>query len=258
MERFLFALTHGSALPALTGIRVAAVLRSNLLWWKLNQIWFLIIRRLRLVILIITWRRDLSRESNYLGKHTLRTQRTLKLGMLLFIFSEVIFFFSFFWTFLHFSLNPVGEVGLTFPPTGIVSLNPFSVPLLNTLILVTRGRTLTVAHHLLLINKTSRINWLVITLVLGVTFTCLQAFEYYQATFTIMSANYGRIFFLATGFHGLHVLVGSILLAIRLVKLINYRYTAWHHVRFEAAAWYWHFVDVVWLALFSLVYWWAY
>lgn len=213
---------------------------------------------LGIVVLSYLWTQDLGRESNYVGKHALSSQTSFKLGMLLFIFSEVMFFFRFFWTFLHFRTNPMGEVGLTWPPRGINPLDPFRVPLLNTFILVRSGRTLTLSHHYLLNSKlTNRVIWLVFTLILAVAFTACQVFEYFEAFFTIRMANYGRIFFLSTGFHGSHVFAGTTLLLISLVKIIRGNFNMWHHTRFEAAAWYWHFVDVVWLGLFRLVYWWA-
>jgi len=144
----------------------------------------------------VLWTQDLARESNYVGKHAFSSQTRFKLGILLFIFREIMFFFSFFWTFLHFGLNPIGEVGLSWPPNGLFPLNPFNVPLLNTLILVTSGRTLTLRHHYLLGGKIQkRILWMILTLVLAVAFTSCQIFEYVQASFRIRGANYGRIFF---------------------------------------------------------------
>jgi len=203
------------------------------------------------------WRRDLRRESNLKGSHRFKTQEALKLGIMFFIFSEVILFFRIFWGFFHYSLNPVGEVGFVWPPTSIVRISPYGVPLYNTIILVSSGLTATLAHHLILLEDRRSIIWLGLSIVLGAYFTSLQLMEYYEARFTIMHGNYGGVFFLGTGFHGAHVCVGTCLLLICLFKLYGNHYRLTHHVRFELSAWYWHFVDVVWLFLFVTVYWWA-
>jgi len=166
-------------------------------------------------------------------------------------------FFSFFWTFFHFSLNPAGDIGLVWPPTGIHSLNTFRIPLINTLILVSSGLTLTIRHNWILLNRNHAEGWLIVTILLGALFTACQAFEYYQAPFTIIRANYGNIFYLGTGFHGGHVLAGTTLLIISWIKLRGRKYNFLHHVSFEARIWYWHFVDAVWLFLFISIYWWA-
>lgn len=253
----LHAITTPRPWPILTRLRIGRFLLSNIALWNLKIYAGIITSTLGLLLITFTWRRDLRRESNFLGSHTLKTQASLKLGIILFIFREVILFFRFFWTFFHFALNPVGDIGLVWPPTGIHRLNAFRIPIINTIILVSSGLTLTLSHHLLLINSKSAIQWLALTLFLGVTFTLLQAFEYYQASFSIIRANYGSIFFLATGFHGGHVLAGSTLLLISLIKLTQEKYSLWHHFRFEASIWYWHFVDVVWLFLYTFVYWWG-
>lgn len=226
-------------------------------WWRFQTVWTLTLARIVLVLLTYAWSRDLGRESNFFGKHSLLRQVRLKIGIGFFIFSEVIFFFRFFWTYLHFALNPVADVGLVWPAVGILRLDPLRVPLLNTLILVSSGGTLTVSHHLLIQSKREGLYWLGLTLILGIVFTLCQLFEYITASYRIAAANYGSIFFLATGFHGLHVLVGRLLLLISLIKMFSFRFNSWHHVRFELAAWYWHFVDVVWLFLYTIVYWWS-
>jgi len=254
----LYALTGPSFWPLLCGLSLVGLLGGNVFWFFKHSLVIVVFRGLSIFILSYLWTQDLGRESNYVGKHSLSSQVRFKAGMLLFIFSEVIFFFRFFWTFLHFSLNPLGEVGLSWPPRGISPLDPFRVPLLNTFILVTSGRTLTLSHHYLLGGRLfKRVVWIYLTLLLALSFTACQVFEYFQAFFSISRANYGGIFFLATGFHGSHVLAGTSLLLISLVKLTRINYSGWHHVSYETAAWYWHFVDVVWLGLFSLVYWWA-
>jgi len=177
--------------------------------------------------------------------------------MAYFIFRECMLFFRIFWGFFHFSLNPTGEIGLVWPPTAVQRLNAFRIPFLNLLILVRSGLTLTIRHYLLVQNSILSATWLIVTICLGVLFTSLQVFEYFQRRFTMMRANYGSIFFMSTGFHGAHVIIGTVLLMTSLYKLLLNRYRFSHHTFFELRIWYWHFVDLVWLFLFGAVYWWA-
>jgi len=164
----------------------------------------------------------------------------------------------FFGLFFHSALSPVPEIGSVWPPAGIETIDAWSVPLLNTIILLTSGATVTWAHHAIVFgDRENSIKSLLITILLAIFFTLLQAFEYIEASFTISDSVYGSTFFLATGFHGLHVIIGTIFLAISTLRLINHHFTKQHHFGFEAAAWYWHFVDVVWLFLFVTIYWWG-
>ena len=202
------------------------------------------------------WLRDVVTEGTFLGNHTLAVQKGLTLGMVLFIISEVFFFLSIFWALFHSSLSPGVELGGQWPPAGIESINPFELPLLNTLLLLTSGATVTYAHHALMNkNRTVAISGLFLTIVLAVLFTFCQGIEYINAPFTIADGVYGSTFFLSTGFHGFHVIVGTIMLAVSLARLIQYHFTNTHHVGYESGILYWHFVDVVWLFLFVSVYW---
>jgi len=214
-----------------------------------------------LVILSITsyqWWRDVSRESTFQGLHTTKVSVRIKLGIILFILSEVFFFLSFFWAFFHSSLSPSIEIGIQWPPLGITPFNPVQIPLLNTIILLSSGVTVTWAHHRIIEKKLNETkNRLLITIILGVYFTSLQALEYWEANFSISDSVYGSSFFMATGFHGLHVLMGTSFLGVCLGRLVNNHFSRYHHFGFEAAAWYWHFVDVVWLFLYINVYWWG-
>lgn len=215
---------------------------------------------LTLVILVmIVWWRDVIREASFQGHHTLIVQRGLKWGMLLFITSEVAFFFSFFWAFFHSSLGPAIELGAVWPPVGIQAINPFDVPLLNTAILLSSGATVTWSHHAMIAgDRKNSILGLILTVVLGLVFTALQAFEYYETTFTIADSVYGSTFFVATGFHGLHVIIGTLFLIVCFFRILQHHFTKHHHNGFEAAIWYWHFVDYVWIFLFISIYWWGY
>lgn len=165
------------------------------------------------------------------------------------------FFFRFFWTFFHASLAPRIELGIIWPPYSLNVLNPFHIPFLNTLVLVSSGLTVTWSHHLILNNK-SGIFSLFLTVFLGLFFTFLQWSEYKTTRFTIRDSVYGRVFFVATGFHGMHVLVGTLFLLVCLFRIIENHFSFNHLIGYELAIWYWHFVDVVWLFLFTFLYWW--
>ena len=213
---------------------------------------------LLILLVIIQWWRDVVREATFQGFHTSPVAKGLRWGIVLFILSEILFFFAFFWAFFHRSLAPTPELGSSWPPQGITPINPFSVPLLNTGVLLASGVTVTYAHHSLIDGRRKRaIHGLSLTVVLGVYFTFLQATEYYEAPFTIADSIYGTTFFVATGFHGLHVIIGSRFLFICLLRASFHHFSTGHHFGFEAAAWYWHFVDVVWLFLYLCIYWWG-
>lgn len=210
------------------------------------------------IFTMIVWWRDVIRESTYQGYHTLIVRQGLKYGIILFIVSEVCLFFSFFWAFFHSSLAPGVEIGGIWPPEGIESLNVFSVPLLNTVILLSSGATVTWAHYGIISGRREEaLKSLGLTVVLGIVFTLLQGMEYYEASFAISDSVYGSTFFITTGAHGGHVLIGSTFLLVCWYRLIKYQLTLHHHIGFEAAVWYWHFVDVVWLFLFVFMYWWG-
>lgn len=226
-------------------------------FWTTNSL--LMFNGLAIVLLVMCqWWRDISSEASFQGIHTGVVELGLRWGIGLFIISEVFFFLSFFWAFFHSSLSATVELGRVWPPLGIITFSPWQVPLLNTLILLSSGVTVTWRHHALMQGQhNERVNSLALTVVLGVYFTCLQAFEYYEASFSIADRVYGSTFFIATGFHGLHVLVGTTFLLMCLLRLTKGHLSPLHHFGFEAAAWYWHFVDVVWLFLFISIYWWG-
>nr|ALO76658.1 cytochrome c oxidase subunit 3 [Ceratocanthus sp. CER01] len=210
------------------------------------------------MLIMYQWWRDITREGTFQGLHTYPVTMGLRWGMILFITSEVFFFLSFFWGFFHSSLSPTIELGMNWPPKGIYCFNPLQIPLLNTLILLTSGLTVTWAHHSLMENNFKQATQgLLLTVLLGFYFTLLQGYEYVEAPFTIADASYGSTFFMATGFHGLHVIIGSTFLLMCLLRHLNNHFSSIHHFGFEAAAWYWHFVDVVWLFLYISIYWWG-
>jgi cytochrome c oxidase subunit 3 len=205
------------------------------------------------------WWRDVLSESRTPGLHSAIVRLGLRYGMTLFIASEVMFFVGFFWAYFHYALFPEHVLGTEtpmWPPAGIQTFNPLSLPLLNTMLLLLSGTTVTWAHHALIEgDRKGLVRGLALTVVLGMTFTLCQALEYSDAPFSFSGGGiYPAIFFLATGFHGFHVIVGTIFLAVCLARASAGQLTPEKHFGFEAAAWYWHFVDVVWLFLFVAVY----
>jgi len=237
----------------------AFFLTTGLVSWFHTQHLNLIFSGLIIILLIIVvWWRDISDEGANQGTHTCFVELGLRYGILLFILSEVIFFSSFFWAFFHRSLAPTPEIGNCWPPVAITPFNPLEVPLLNTIVLLASGVRVTWAHHAMIVgNHQKAFQGLALTVILGIYFTALQALEYYEARFRVADRVFGSTFFVATGFHGLHVIVGSIFLLTCTKRTLQGHFRAQHHFGFEAAAWYWHFVDVVWLFLYVSIYWWG-
>jgi cytochrome c oxidase subunit 3 len=224
----------------------------------INNSFLLFISILIIFLTIYTWFRDIIRESTFEGKHTKQVQKGLKNGIILFIFSELMFFISFFWAFFHSSLTPTLEIGSLWPPLGIKIINNWNIPLLNTIILLTSSATITWSHYSIIYNNNKNtILSLILTILLAFFFLIIQTFEYLESTFSISDSIYGTVFFLLTGFHGLHVIIGLLFIIINLIKLINKHFSKQQHLGFEISIWYWHFVDVVWLFLFILIYWWG-
>jgi cytochrome c oxidase subunit 3 len=213
---------------------------------------------LTILFVMYAWWRDIVREATFEDTHTVTVQKGLKLGVALFITSEVMFFVAFFWAFFHSSIAPVFNIGGVWPPKAITTISAYTVPLTNTIILLTSGAAVTWAHHALILRaKRHAVVGLITTILLAILFTALQRFEYINAPFNISDGIYGSCFYVATGFHGLHVIIGTIALFVSLIRLTLNHFTNTRHLGFEAAIWYWHFVDVVWLFLFINLYWWS-
>ena len=220
---------------------------------------------LGVVYTMISWWRDVVDEARD-GEHTRVVQLHHRYGMMMFIASEVMFFVAWFWAYFEAALYTADPIqasrteftGGLWPPKGVEAFDPWHLPLLNTLILLTSGTTVTWAHHALLEGDRKGLKqglWL--TLVLGVLFTSCQAYEYAHAAFAYSGSIYGATFFMATGFHGAHVIIGTIFLGVCLYRAYLGQFTVRQHLGFEFAAWYWHFVDVVWLFLFASIYIWG-
>lgn len=253
-----YHLVDESPWPLIASIGGITITSGLVQFFHFNRIDLFILGILITTLTASQWWINVRQEGTLKGQHTKFVLLGLKWGIVLFIASEVLFFRSFFWAFFHSSLSVNIELGRLWPPKGISPFNPFSVPLLNTIILISSGVSVTHAHHRIIAAQHSKaIITLTITLLLGLYFTILQALEYYEASFTFADSIYGSSFFLATGFHGLHVIVGSLFLAVTLLRLRKGNLRINHHFGFEAAAWYWHFVDVVWLFLFIRIYWWG-
>jgi len=241
----------GAAVAGL--LTTGAVLFMHGYGWELMALGFI-----GVLLVMFVWWRDVIREAVFGGYHNPVVQIGLRFGMALFIASEVMFFSAFFWAFFSASLFPTEATGGVWPPKGIHPFDPWEFPFLNTLILLTSGTTVTWAHHALLEgDRKGLIQGLACTVVLGILFTCCQAWEYSHAAFGFKDGIYPSTFFMATGFHGAHVIIGTTFLLVCLFRAMAGHFKPTHHFGFEAAAWYWHFVDVVWLFLFICVYWWG-
>lgn len=213
------------------------------------------------------WWREVIREGIHDHAHTPAVQHGLRFGMALFITSEVMFFVAFFWAFISAAVMPkiplsdtwdILQTYTMWPPAGIVTFDPFDIPFMNTLVLLLSGTTVTWAHHAVVHgNQQEATKALTLTVLLGLCFTALQAYEYHHATFAFTDGVYASTFYMATGFHGAHVIIGTIFLFVMLIRSKRGTLTPKGHLGFEFAAWYWHFVDVVWLFLFVTIYWWG-
>ena len=211
-----------------------------------------------ILFVMFTWWRDVIREATFEEHHNAAVQRGLRLGMILFIVSEIMFFFAFFWAFFHSSLAPVFNIGGVWPPEAITIMQASGIPLTNTILLVSSGATVTWAHHAIRGGaKNHTLLGLIFTIILASIFTGLQGLEYLEAPFDISDSVYGSCFYMTTGFHGFHVFIGTCCLIVSLWRVVLNHYTITHHFGLESAIWYWHFVDVVWLFLFAAVYWWG-
>ena len=220
------------------------------------ELWYVVPGLVLVIFTMFGWWRDVIKEAHE-GYETPVVQLHLRYGMILFIASEVMFFVAWFWAYFNASLFPSGAeaIGGVWPPHGMHVMDPFGWPLLNTLILLCSGTSVTWAHHALIENdRKGLIMGLWVTIGLGMLFTSIQAYEYAHAAFGFRDNIYSSTFFMATGFHGAHVIIGTIFLIVCLARAYKGDFTPKHHFGFEAAAWYWHFVDVVWLFLFTVIY----
>ncbi|MDA0702338.1 MAG: cytochrome c oxidase subunit 3 [Proteobacteria bacterium] len=251
-------LVDPSPWPALGAISAFVLTVGAVLYFHGGGPWVAVAGLVLTLLTMALWWRDVIKEATFDGFHSMPVQIGLRYGMLLFIASEVMFFVAWFWAFFNASLFPPEAIGGVWPPDGIVTFDPWNLPFLNTLILLTSGVTVTWAHHALIEgNRKHMLAGLALTIGLGMIFTGVQAFEYAHAPYGFQDGIFPTTFFMATGFHGFHVIVGTIFLIVCFVRAYKGHFKPDHHFGFEAAAWYWHFVDVVWLFLFTCIYWWG-
>ncbi len=222
--------------------------------------WISVLGVLGILFTMFSWWRDVLKEA-YAGDYSEKVASMLRIGMVLFIMSEVLFFFAFFWAFFWGALNPPEIFPLSWPPEGIEPVPAWGIPFFNTMVLLLSGCTVTWAHHALRQgDNDSTKKALTLTVALGILFLSMQIYEYFHLVhlgLTIDKGIFGSAFYMATGFHGFHVFIGATFLLVCTIRAYRGHLKQERHVGFEAAAWYWHFVDVVWLFLFVCVYWWG-
>nr|CAL18247.1 cytochrome oxidase subunit 3 [Eoxenos laboulbenei] len=253
-----FYVVSNSPWPIILSLNLFNLFINMINWLTLKNSSLYLFNLMFLLLISLLWWRDIIRESTFLGNHTFLTYENLKISMILFIISEIFFFISFFWNFFHNSIIPNHEFMNFWPPKFIYPFNFIEIPLLNTLILLTSGIFITWSHYAL-INKNHKnmMISLIMTIILGIYFTSLQLFEYFQAKFNFFDSIYSSSFFIATGFHGIHVIIGSLFLFSLMIRQLMFFMSSSHHFNFEGASWYWHFVDVIWLFLYLSIYWWG-
>ena len=250
-----YHLVEPSPWPVVGALSAGTLAVGGILFMHDVTVWLLPVGFLLVLLTMFMWWRDVVKEATFQHMHTKVVQIGLRYGMLLFIASEVMFFAAFFWAYFGAALYPTEATGGVWPPEGVLTFDPFELPLLNTLILLTSGVTVTWAHHALREgDRRGTLQGLALTVLLGAVFTCVQAYEYSHAAFGFREGIYPSTFFMATGFHGFHVIVGTIFLIVCWYRAWAGHFRPDHHFGFEAAAWYWHFVDVVWLFLFVSIY----
>lgn len=259
-EQHPFHIVDPSPWPIVTSISLWSTALGFVMYFHYynNGAFHLLFGLFSICICLSGWFYDIIREATFQGFHTYKVQQNIYLGMLLFIASEVMFFFSFFWAFFHYSLAPSIWIGATWPPVGIETIDPWSFPLLNTVLLLTSGIYITIGHKSIRLQYRNLTGFMIFgTVVHGIIFSYIQFYEYNTAPFSINDGVYGSIFYMLTGFHGIHVIVGTIFLIVCLLRHYYYHFFKNHHVGFVCAIWYWHFVDVVWIFLYFWVYQWG-
>ena len=210
-----------------------------------------------LILITFFWFRDIIRESKQ-GFHTIVVQKGLRLSFIIFLITEIMLFFSFFWSYFHSSLSPSVAVGLIWPPLGIEAIQYTSIPLLGSFLLLSSGFFVTLSHHAFLASqKYIALIHGFITVIFGSLFALLQLTEYSFGTFTISDSVFGSVFYMTTGLHGIHVIVGIIFLVISYIRIWFDHLTLEHHLGFEFAIFYYHLVDIIWLFVFITFYWWG-
>lgn len=261
-QQHLFHLVTPSPWPFLTSFSALSMFIGTVMYMHSyqNGLFVAFSGVFSVLICMTIWWRDVIREATYRGDHTSVVQKGLRYGMILFIVSEACFFAAFFWAFFHSSIHPTVEI-YTWPPYLTYSYDPLDLGLGNTMLLLTSGCAITASHHFLLAGKrVEALRFLRKTFSCGVFFLCVQFAEYLDNTIyphCIADGIYTSTFYMTTGFHGFHVIIGVTMLAVMAFRMAHFQFTKQHHFGFEAAAWYWHFVDVIWLLVYAVLYVWS-
>ncbi|PJF20184.1 cytochrome c oxidase subunit 3 (mitochondrion) [Paramicrosporidium saccamoebae] len=257
---FSYHLVTNSPWPLTAAFSIFSLLIGNILSFqnKIGGFELIILSTLSLIYSSTLWLKDIIIEGTYKGEHTEKVQQGLNLGFILFVVSEVCVFVGLFFAYFYNALVPAIEVGGLWPPIGITTLDYKAVPLLNTLILLTSGFSITACHNYIINKNYSKsFFYLLITILLGLIFMYFQYFEYFHSFFTISDSVFGSSFFILTGCHGMHIIVGTTFLFFTLLRLAFSHFSNHHHLQFSAAAIYWHFLDAVWLILYFVLYCWS-
>lgn len=256
----LYHLVEPSPWPFLVGLCSFSLASSMVFFFHRIQGGGLLLFLSLLLVLacIFFWFRDIILEATFLGQHTLIVKRGLKRGFFMFILSEIMLFFGFFWAFFHSALSPSIVLNAIWPPAGIRPIFPFFYPLFNTLLLITSGLAVTWAHRAFALRSYKEaMDSFLCTLGLGLVFIVCQGVEYYESSFNFSDSIYASTFFMLTGLHGMHVIVGAVFLLVCFLRLLAKHFTHKHYLGFILAIWYWHFVDIVWVLLFLSLYCWG-
>nr|APF47526.1 cytochrome c oxidase subunit III [Diolcogaster sp. SNS-2016] len=254
-----FHLVTISPWPLTCSLSLLIFMNGTILFFNEYNFYLMNFGMFLIMLNLFQWWRDIIRESTYQGNHTIKVMKGMKNGMILFIISEIMFFLSLFWTYFHMYLSPSIEIGSNWFPLNLIIFNPYNIPLLNTMILLSSGMTITFCHYSILESKFLKsLLSMLSTIILGMIFSYFQYKEYNESFFSINDSVFGSIFFMLTGFHGMHVLIGTMFNFIIFIRLLNKHFSMYHLFGFEASSWYWHFVDLIWLFLYIILYWMIY
>nr|QHD26499.1 cytochrome c oxidase subunit III [Lepidotrigona flavibasis] len=254
-KNFPYFMVKISPWPIIVSLNLMNFLFSTIIWINMKSTVLMSLIFLNLLSSFFVWNRDIVRESTFMGKHTLTLKYMIKMSMIMFIFSELFFFISFFWTFFHSSISPSIEINMVWPPESIKLFNYKEIPLLNTFTLVTSGFLVTMSHQYLINNNMSKsMLLLAFTIFMGFYFSLMQMVEYNESYFCFNDSVYGSVFFISTGFHGIHVIVGTLFLTVSFYRMYSLHFSSIQNINYELAIWYWHFVDVIWLFLYFFYY----
>uniref|UniRef100_UPI003D567CBC cytochrome c oxidase subunit III n=1 Tax=Geniotrigona thoracica TaxID=395500 RepID=UPI003D567CBC len=254
-KNFPYFILKNSPWPIIVSFNLMNFLISIIIWINTKNLFIVSLMFLNLCLTKIMWNRDIIRESTFMGNHTFTIKNMIKFSMIMFIVSELFFFISFFWTFFHSSISPSIEINMIWPPKMIKVFNYFEIPLLNTFTLITSGFLVTLSHLYMIKNMMNKsLLMLLFTIIMGFYFSIIQLIEYNNSFFCFNDSIYGSIFFLSTGFHGIHVLIGTLMLLISLIRMKMMHFSIIHSINYELSLWYWHFVDMIWLFLYFFYY----